>query len=248
MEALGLNLGYLLVQIVSFGVLFLILSAWVYKPLIGMLENRKEKIHKGLEDARVAAEARENAEAEAEKIMQAKQAEASDLVRQATARAQDVDKEVKAEAEKGIAEMKAKARTEIEEERNQLLGEVRGQIAALAMAATQKLVGEALDANRQRALIEEFFSGIKDGKVTVVEPAEGESAVVTSALPLTDAEQKTISEQVLKGQGTVSFKVNPAILGGLVVRVGDKVLDGSVAGQLRVHAPETALKATDPKN
>ena len=71
--------------------------------------------------------------------------------------------------------MKAKARTEIEEERNQLLGEVRGQIAALAMAATQKLVGEALDANRQRALIEEFFSGIKDGKVTVVEPAEGES-------------------------------------------------------------------------
>ena len=232
MEALGLNLGYLLVQIVSFGVLFLILSAWVYKPLIKMLENRKEKIQKGLEDARVAAEARENAEAEAEKIMQAKQAEASELVRQATARAQEVEKEQNAAAEKEIAEMKAQARAEIEEERNQLLGEVRGQIAALAMAATQKLVGETLDANRQRSLINEFFSGIKDGKVTVVEPAAGEKAIVTSALPLTDAEQETVKQQVLKGQGEVTFKVNPSILGGLVVRVGDKVLDGSVSGQL----------------
>lgn len=232
MEALGLNLGYLLVQIVSFSVLFLILSAWVYKPLVNMLENRREKIQKGLEDARVAAEARENAEAEAEKIMQAKQAEASELVRQATSRAQEVEKEMKAEAEKEIAEMKAQARADIEEERNQLLGEVRGQIAALAMAATQKLVGETLDANRQRALIEEFFSGIKAGKVTVVEPAEGDKAIVTSALPLTEAEQQTVKAQVLKGQGEVTFKVNPSILGGLVVRVGDKVLDGSVAGQL----------------
>ena len=232
MEALGLNLGYILVQIVSFSVLFLILSAWVYKPLVRMLENRREKIQKGLEDARVAAEARENAEAEAEKIMQAKQAEASELVRQATARAQEVEKELKAAAEKEIAGMKAQARTEIEEERNQLLGEVRGQIAALAMAATQKLVGETLDANRQRALIEEFFSGIKAGKVTVVEPVEGDKAIVTSALPLTEEEQKTIKDQVLKGQGEVTFKVNPTILGGLVVRVGDKVLDGSVAGQL----------------
>ena len=100
------------------------------------------------------------------------------------------------------------------------------------MSATQKLVGEALDEKRQHVLIDEFFSGVKDGKVAVVEPVEGDSALVTSALPLTDAEQKTIADQVLKGQGEISFKVDPSILGGLVVRVGDKVLDSSVAGKL----------------
>lgn len=232
MEALGLNLGYLLVQIISFAVLFLILSAWVYKPLIKMLENRRENIQKGLEDARVASEARENAEAEAEKIIESKRQEASEIVRQATVRAEEAEKEVKAAAQREIDEMRKQAQADIEEERNQVLGEVRGQIAALAMSATQKLIGDVLDEQRQRTLIDEFFSGVKAGKVTVVEAVAGDKVEVTSALPLTDAEQKTIESQVLKGPGEIKFKVNPAILGGLVVRVGDKVLDNSVAGKL----------------
>jgi F0F1-type ATP synthase delta subunit len=36
----------------------------------------------------------------------------------------------------------------------------------------------------------------------------------------------------LGGGSSVSFKVDPDILGGVVIRVGDKVLDGSVAAKL----------------
>jgi len=61
------------------------------------------------------------------------------------------------------------------------------------------------------------------------------SAEVTSALPLTSDEKEIVKQDVLSKvgqQATVSFRVDPSILGGLVIRVGDKVLDGSVAGQL----------------
>ncbi len=232
MEALGINLGYVFVQVFNFGILFVVLRAWVYKPITKMLSERREKIAQGLEDARVAAEARANAEAKAEEIVAEAQNKASEIVREATVRAEEATRDIKVAAEKEAAEARKNALADIEEERNQVLSEVRGQIAALAMAATQKLVGEALDEQRQHALIDQFFSGVKDGKVSVVEPVEGDSAVVTSALPLNESEQQTIKEQVLKGQGNVEFKVNPAIMGGLVVRVGDKVLDGSVAGQL----------------
>ena len=80
-------------------------------------------------------------------------------------------------------------------------------------------------------MLDEFFSGIKDGKVVVVEgDFAGDSAEVTSALPLTDNEQENVKKNF--NAKDVTFKVDPAILGGLVVKIGDKVLDGSVAGKL----------------
>ena len=129
-----------------------------------------------------------------------------------------------------------KALAEVEEERNRILGDLRGQVAALSISATQKLVGEALDENRQRALINEFFSGVKSGKIVMMEDAnvKGASAEVTSALPLTTEEQDTLKQDVLAKTGAqaVTFRVDPAILGGLVIKVGDKILDDSVSGKL----------------
>ena len=232
MDKLGINLGFVLVQIINFLIMFIILRKWAFVPIGKMLQERRDRIAKGLEDARVAAEARANAEAEAEKIIAEAQTQIYEMTHEATARAEEAALEIKVAAEKEIAETRQNALADIERERNAILSEVRGQIAALSMAATQKLIGEALDTKRQRALIDEFFSGVKDGKVTVVEPAKGDSAVVTSALPLTQKEQDTIKKSMLGGKGTIDFKVDPSILGGLVVRVGDKVLDDSVAGKL----------------
>ena len=87
MEALGINLGLLIVQLIAFAIVFLTLNAWVYKPILDMMESRKQKISQGLEDARVAAEARANAEKEAAKVLAEAQAEAGKVVREATDRA-----------------------------------------------------------------------------------------------------------------------------------------------------------------
>jgi F-type H+-transporting ATPase subunit b len=230
MEALGINFGLLIVQIIAFIIVFLTLNSWVYKPMLDMMESRKTKIAQGLEDARVASEARANAEKEAAKVLAEAQAEAGKVVREATERAASAGKEVKAAAEAEAAKAREAAKGEAELERNRILGDLRGQVAALAIAAANKLVGETLDEKKQRALIDEFFSGVKGGKVVVAEGLTGDSAEVTSALPLTSDEQQAVKKSVSVRE--VSFKVDPSILGGLVIKVGDKVLDGSVAGKL----------------
>jgi F-type H+-transporting ATPase subunit b len=230
MEALGINFGLLIVQIIAFAIVFLTLNAWVYKPMLDMMESRKQKIAQGLEDARVASEARANAEKEAAKVLAEAQAEAGRVVREATERAASAGKDVKAAAEAEAVKAREAAMVEAELERNRILGDLRGQVAALAIAAANKLVGETLDEKKQRALIDEFFSGVKGGKVVVAEGLTGDSAEVTSALPLTSDEQQAVKKSVSVRE--VSFKVDPSILGGLVIKVGDKVLDGSVAGKL----------------
>ncbi len=237
MDKLGLNLGFFLFQVFNFTVMVILLYAWAYKPIVRSLEKRREKIAQGLEDARIAAEARANAEKEAAKILAEAQAKAGQIVREATERAEVAAKDVRAAAEAEIAKAREAALAEAEGERNRMLGDLRGQVAALAIAAAQKLVGEALDEKRQHALINEFFSGVKAGKVVVLEGAEvsGAAAEVTSALPLTAEEQEAVKKDVLAKMGkqaTVAFRVDPSILGGLVIKVGDKVLDGSVAAQL----------------
>ena len=237
MEKLGINLGFLIFQILNFSVLAVLLYAFAYKPIINMLETRKQKIAKGVEDSRIAAEARLNAEKEAAKIIADTQTKATHIIREASERAEEAGREIRVEAEAEAVKTREGALADIEVERERILGEVRSQVAALAIAATQKLIGEALDEKRQHALIDEFFSGIKSGKVTILQDSAitGSTAEVTSALPLTSEEKEIVKSDILANvgsQATISFRVDPNILGGLVLRIGGKVLDASVAGQL----------------
>lgn len=238
MEKLGLNLGYLIVQILNFAIILVVLRAWVYKPLLGMLQKRRETVEKGLEDARVAAEARENAEKDASEIISDAQNKAAQIIREATEKAEVVNREVRSVAEADLAKQRETALAEIAQERERSLSELRSEVAALAIAAAQKLIGENLDEKRQHALLSDFFSGIKDGKVVVLEDAKlsGDSAEVVSALPLTVEEQDKVKKELLSSMGkdaSVVYRVDPSILGGIIVHVGDRVIDGSVAGQLQ---------------
>jgi F-type H+-transporting ATPase subunit b len=239
LEALGINLGYIIVQILMFVIVFVTLKKWAYGPMLAMLDKRKRTIAQGLEDAQVASEARANAEKEAAKIVADAQSQAADIIRNATEQAETAGREIRAGIEAEAAKAREGSAHELEQERNRILGEIRGQVAALAIASTQKLIGETLDEKRQHALLDEFFSGVKSGKVIVLEKAgtvKGAGAEVTSALPLTSSEQDTVKKDVLSslgGSAAVSFKVDPSILGGLIIKVGDRVLDGSVSGQLQ---------------
>ena len=225
-------------QITMFAVIFVTLRAWVFKPLLAMLEKRKRVINQGLEDARLAGESRANAEQDAQKIIAEAQAKSNQIVREASERAEHASRDITHSAEVEAARLLEQGKKDVEIERNRVLTELRGDVAALAIAAAQKLIEVNLDEKRQRTLLDEFFSGIRSGKVTLLENASmaGKTAEVTSALPLTDAEQTVVKTDILskvKGTPTVRYRVDPSILGGLVVKIGDTVLDGSVAGQLQ---------------
>jgi F-type H+-transporting ATPase subunit delta len=61
------------------------------------------------------------------------------------------------------------------------------------------------------------------------------SATVTSATPLSDDERRELSDRLVQMTGgpvRLATQVDPALIGGIVVRLGDRLLDGSVRGRL----------------
>jgi F-type H+-transporting ATPase subunit b len=226
MAALGINIGYVFMQGILFIILFLVLRGYLYDPITKVLEERKARITKGLEDARQASIARDNADAEAKKILDAARAEAAKIRSDAAVQAEETSKGILKKADENAQSVMAAAQAEAEAERNRILADLRGQVAGIAIAAANKLVGETLDDARQRAIIADFFAKVPAS----VSSLQGDSAEITSALPLTADEQEKAKSAL--SASDVAFKVDPAILGGLVVRVGDQVVDDSIAGQM----------------
>ena len=145
MAALGINPGFLLVFGLYFLLVMFVMTRWLYTPIVNLLEARKEKIAQGLEDARVVSEACANAEKEAAKVIADAQAEANKRIAEATERAEKVGGEMRTAADAEGVKILQAAREEAAQERNRILADLRGQVAALAIAAANKVIGQALD-------------------------------------------------------------------------------------------------------
>ncbi|PJF43984.1 MAG: ATP synthase F0 subunit B [Phototrophicales bacterium] len=225
MEALGINLGFLLFQVFNVAIIYVALRAGLWGKFVELLEKRRETIERGLEDARIASEARANAEAEAQGIINQARAEAQKIVAEARERAEEAVKEIQQEATREAEEIRAEARRQAESERDQLLADMRSQVVSLAIAAANRLIGESMDEKKQEAIVNDFFSAAPANVKNL-----GNEVEVISALPLTDKEIERIKKET--GANTVTTRVDPNILGGLILRSGDKVVDGSVRTSL----------------
>lgn len=226
LEALGINGGFLIAQLVNFGLVFAGLTAILWRPLTNALDARALRIQKGLEDAAAAATARRNAEAEAEKVLAQARSEANKVVEASRERGDEVGKQVEAEARAEADKIRSDARAAAQVERDAELANLRGQVVSISTAIAQRLIKESLvDGARQKAIINEFFTKV---------PAEAKGMAgdveVISAMPLDSGEQANVKREL--GIDNVTFVVNPEILGGLIVRSGDRVVDGSVRSGL----------------
>ena len=79
------------------------------------------------------------------------------------------------------------------------------------------------------AMIEAFLAKLaaRRGEVT---------AEITAAQPLTEAQQGTLGEQLRRVVGSrvaIEVKIDPSLLGGMVVKIGSRMVDGSLKGQLQ---------------
>jgi len=155
---LTINLFWVLVSAINFLLLLAILWTFALKPLTRMLDDRKTIIEQGLKDAEQARRDRETAESERVATLAEARREANDILARAQKVAQESrDTDIAATREE-LERMRVRAAAEIEAEKTRAIGELRGEVADLALLAAGRVVGETMSDDRQRRLVQEFLA------------------------------------------------------------------------------------------
>jgi F-type H+-transporting ATPase subunit b len=158
LAAIGIEPYRLLQQIINFGIILWLLQMFLYKPLLRMMAERKEKIRKGLEDADKAREALAGAQTEYQKRIDEARKEGQGIIAQATQSADRAREEILAEARVEAQKVVAKAKEELEYERKRVLAELRQEVASLAVLAAGRVIKRELDDKSHRQLVEDFLA------------------------------------------------------------------------------------------
>jgi F-type H+-transporting ATPase subunit b len=164
LEALGINPGMLISQIVNFTLLAVILYLVAYKPILRMLDERSDRIKKGLDDAELASQRASAMEQEFEKRMVEARKEGQEIIAQATQMSEKARQDILDKAREEARAQIEKAREEISRERDLAMAELRQQVADLSLGISEKVIGATLDDQRQRQLIAEFLEQTEELK------------------------------------------------------------------------------------
>jgi F-type H+-transporting ATPase subunit delta len=108
-------------------------------------------------------------------------------------------------------------------------------MARVEPAEVARALYDSLRATLQSQGAEDQFDAVVESFVDLVRGSGPRDAEVTSAVPLDQQQQEAIVQQLRSNYGpalAVKFAVDEAILGGLIIRVGDRVLDDSVRSRL----------------
>ncbi len=157
---LGIDWRLLIAQLINFLILVLVLYKFLYKPVLKMLDGRKEKIEKGLRDAeQLGAELEKTKELQAAEIQKAKQ-EARGIVEEAEKRAEAAGAETKAKTKLEVEKLITAAKNQMIQEKEKMIAEVRKEASELVMAVAEKVVGKSIDAKIQKNLVEETIEEV----------------------------------------------------------------------------------------
>src|SRR6476619_2595787 len=145
----------LIAQIVNFGIVLFILWKFAYRPVLKVLEERRQRVTEAMKNAEHAKAELAKADSARQEILNQANAQATKLIEEARAAAARVQEQ---ETQKAIAAAKDivdKARQATEVEHARMLADLRREVGRLVVATTGRVVGRTLTPEDQQRLANE---------------------------------------------------------------------------------------------
>ena len=158
-----LDPGLYVWTILTFLLLFFLLTKFAWKPLLKALAEREEKIRSSLEKADEAQQKLERLGAEGEEIIGKARAEAQSIVSDGKKASEKVRGEIETKAKEKANTIVAQAEKQITAEKEKAISEIRSEVAALSIQIAEKLIRKNLSKKDNMTLIKESLD--KAGKI-----------------------------------------------------------------------------------
>lgn len=159
--ALGIDGRILLAQFVNFSVLVFVLWRFAYKPTLDILEERRLKVEKGLDDADASAKKLQNTKEESKQLLIKARQEASAIIESAQKQADERQQEVVTKAEKEIQAITEKEREKIKTEKEAVMTQLKNEVSGLVLAGLQQFLSENMTDQRDQAVISKIVNNLE---------------------------------------------------------------------------------------
>jgi F-type H+-transporting ATPase subunit b len=129
---------------------------YIWPPLVDAIETRQKEIAEGLAAAEKGQNSLAEAKVEADKLIAEAREQARSIVEQANSRASAIVDEARVE---GVAQRQRELEeglAQIELERNRVREELRGQVAAIAVAGAERILAREIDPAAHRELLSQL--------------------------------------------------------------------------------------------
>lgn len=163
-KSLGIKLPELLTQIVGFVIAVWILKKFAWKPMLGMLEQRRAKIRSDLNSAEKTRLDAAEVLAGYEKKLKEIDTEARVKIQEAIAEGNKVAIDIREQARFEAKEIISKAREELVRDIAKAKTELRDDMVKMAIAATEKIIAEKLDDEKHRTMLNNFLDEVDNIK------------------------------------------------------------------------------------
>ncbi|MGB8005235.1 MAG: F0F1 ATP synthase subunit B [Gaiellaceae bacterium] len=162
--------GLMIWTIVCFLITLFVLKRYAFGPIQKMLDERRERIRRAIEEAEHArAEARRLLEEHKALIGQAR-SQAEDILAEARKVAESMARRVKEETEADRHRRLEETKRQIEAETHRALQQIRTEVAELTLIATAKVTGKVLEDADHKRLIEDAISDLDFSALEQQEP------------------------------------------------------------------------------
>ena len=155
--------GTFVAELIAFILMILILGKYAYPRIIAAATAREDRIEAGLRAAQESERRLQEVQEDVRKTLDEAKAQAREILSRAHAdasgEADDVLQRARADAEAQIE----RARTEIGAEKDRAIQDLRTEVSALVIQATTQLIGESLDDQKHRRLIDDALNRMGDG-------------------------------------------------------------------------------------